>query len=498
MRYFLLLISLPLLLPAGQAQIMFNRAIDLTVHGYHEAMLGLVEIEDGYIIAQNSLANTYEETRVYIAQLDEGGEVVWSRPHCADSSICLSTRSGLAKLPGGGMVLIGAYRARPDAQWDGMWYEFSLSGDSMALYVFGDPDSFQELHGMQPTADGGYIAVGTTLKHDSSGDVYLVRLNADKSVRWERHYDSGYSEIGYSVGLLPDGGFAVVAKGGYFSASTIIAMRTDSLGELLWQQELGGSGDNDGRHNVSVLSDGTLLVSASTSPNGNLRRGYLAKLTLEGEIIWERNYPGGGFTLLTVPAIEVEDGSFVVSGGRNVYVPSIGRQAYHARILKVAADGDIIWERIYHGRPDIDNYLYGLHRTSDGGFIGHGSSYGPDNATLQDGWILKMDSEGISCPELGCLLVHLEAPAPGRASLSCAPNPARGWAYVDYLLPYAVEGLEVSVWDLAGRRVFYRREPARADSGSLALDVSGWPAGMYVVRLQAGGQVLGVEKLMVY
>jgi outer membrane protein assembly factor BamB len=141
-----------------------------------------------------------------------------------------------------------------------------------------------------------------------------VRLNADKSVRWERHYDSGYSEIGHSVGLLPDGGFAVVAKGGYFSASTIIAMRTDSLGELLWQQELGGSGDNDGRHNVSVLSDGTLLVSASTSPNGNLRRGYLAKLTLEGEIIWERNY-SGGFLLLTSPAIEVEDGSFVVSGG---------------------------------------------------------------------------------------------------------------------------------------------------------------------------------------
>jgi hypothetical protein len=94
--------------------------------------------------------------------------------------------------------------------------------------------------------------------------------------------------------------------------------------------------------------------------------------------------------------------------------------------------------------------------------------------------------------------VHLEAPAPGRASLSCAPNPARGWAYVDYLLPQAVEGLEASVWDLAGRRVFYRCEPARADSGSLALDVSGWSPGMYVVRLQAGGQVLGVEKLVVY
>jgi hypothetical protein len=188
---------------------------------------------------------------------------------------------------------------------------------------------------MQLVPGDGYIAAGVTAEYDLSGDIYLVRLNADKSVRWERHYDSGYSEIGHSVGLLPDGGFAVVAKGGYFSASTIIAMRTDSLGELLWQQELGGSGDNDGRHNVSVLSDGTLLVSASTSPNGNLRRGYLAKLTLEGEIIWERNYPGGGFTLLTVPAIEVEDGSFVVSGGRNVYVPSIGRQASGMRIVKI-------------------------------------------------------------------------------------------------------------------------------------------------------------------
>jgi outer membrane protein assembly factor BamB len=434
MRYFLLLISLPLLLPAGQAQIMFNRAIDLTVHGYHEAMLGLIEIEDGYIIAQNSLASTYEETRVYIAQLDEGGEVVWSRPHCADSSICLSTRSGLAKLPGGGMVLIGAYRARPDAQWDGMWYEFSLSGDSIALHVFGDSDSFQELHGMQPTADGGYIAVGTTLKHDSSGDVYLVRLNADKSVRWERHYGFPSTQIGYSVGLLPDGGFAVAGKGGHFGAATIIAMRTDSLGELLWQQELGGSGNNDGRHNVKVLSDGAILVSATTGIGNNVRRGYLAKLSPDGELLWERSITGGVVRFNT-NVIEVEDGSFVLAGGKMVYVSSVGYQVRHAIVSKFSPDGDRIWERIYHGRPDVSNYLYGLHRTSDGGFIGHGSSYGPDNATLQDGWILKMDSEGISCPELGCLLVHLEAPAPGRASLSCAPNPARGWAYVDYLLP---------------------------------------------------------------
>jgi outer membrane protein assembly factor BamB len=482
-------------LAAGQAQIIFNKTIDLS--GQYEICAGIAPKAGGYYFVQQNIWNTYEDTYLSIAAMDEQGEVLWHKAYCRDSSLCACTNSSLSYTHEGDLVVYGSYKKHPTADWEAMWFEFSPEGDSIVLHTYGGGE-LKAFHHMQPVPGDGYIAAGVTSEYDLSGDIYLVRLNADKSVRWERHYSFPSTQIGHSVGLLPDGGFAVVGKGGHFGAATIIAMRTDSLGELLWQQELGGSGDNDGRHNVSVLSDGSLLVSASTSPNGNLRRGYLAKLTLEGEIIWERNYSAGSFTLLTVPAIEVEDGSFVVSGGRNVYVPSIGRQAYHARILKLAANGDVIWERIYHGRPDVSNYLYGLHRTSDGGFIGHGSSYGPDNATLQDGWILKMDSEGISCPELGCLLVHLEAPAPGRASLSCAPNPAQGWAYVDYLLPQAVEGLEASVWDLAGRRVFYRREPARADSGSLALDVSDWPPGMYVVRLQAGGQVLGVEKLVVY
>jgi hypothetical protein len=454
----------------------------------------------GYYFVQQNIWNTYEDTYLSIAAMDEQGEVLWHKAYCRDSSLCACTNSSLFYTHEGNLAVIGQYQYFLDdgtLEHDAMWFEFSPQGDSICLYTYGEAGR-QAFHHMQLVPGDGYIAVGVTPNGNNAANIYLVRLNADKSVRWERHYGFPSTQIGYSVGLLPDGGFAVVGKGGHFGAATIIAMRTDSLGELLWRQELGGSGDNDGRHNVSVLSDGTLLVSASTSPNGNLRRGYLAKLTLEGEIIWERNYSGGNFLLVTSPAIEMEDGSFVVSGGKRVSVAGVSHQVRHAIVSKFSPDGDRIWERIYHGRPDVSNYLYGLHRTSDGGFIGHGSSYGPDNATLQDGWILKMDSEGISCPELGCLLVHLEAPAPGRASLSCAPNPARGWAYVDYLLPYAVEGLEASVWDLAGRRVFYRREPSRADSGSLALDVSGWPAGMYVVRLQAGGQVLGVEKLMVY
>jgi len=498
MKHLLLFFSFLAWLAAGRAQAIFNKTIDFS--GHYEICAGMAPKAGGYYFVQQNIWNTYEESYLSIAAMDEQGEVLWHKAYCQDSSICACTNSSLFYTHDGNLAVIGQYKYFLDdgtLEHDAMWFEFSPQGDSICLYTYGEA-GIQAFHHMQLVPGDGYIAVGVTPNGNNAANIYLVRLNADKSVRWERHYDSGYSEIGHSVGLLPDGGFAVVAKGGYFSASTIIAMRTDSLGELLWQQELGGSGDNDGRHNVSVLSDGTLLVSASTSPNGNLRRGYLAKLTLDGEIIWERNYSGGNFLLVTSPAIEMEDGSFVVSGGKRVSVPGVSHQVRHAIVSKFSPDGVRIWERIYHGRPDVSNYLYGLHRTSDGGFIGHGSSYGPDNATLQDGWILKMDSEGISCPELGCLLVHLEAPAPGRVTLSCAPNPARGWAYVDYLLPQAVEGLEASVWDLAGRRVFYRREPARADSGSLALDVSGWPAGMYVVRLQAGGQVLGVEKLVVY
>ena len=81
----------------------------------------------------------------------------------------------------------------------------------------------------------------------------------------------------------------------------------------------------------------------------------------------------------------------------------------------------------------------------------------------------------------------LRAAAPDALALEAFPNPASGRATVAFVLPEAAE-VQVSVYDVLGRRVALVAAGAfEAGRHEAALDASALPAGLYVVRLQAGG-----------
>ena len=79
--------------------------------------------------------------------------------------------------------------------------------------------------------------------------------------------------------------------------------------------------------------------------------------------------------------------------------------------------------------------------------------------------------------------------APDALALEAYPNPAAGRATVAFALPEAAE-VRVAVYDVLGRRVALLAEGAfEAGRHEVAFDGSALPAGLYVVRLQAGAAV---------
>ena len=70
-----------------------------------------------------------------------------------------------------------------------------------------------------------------------------------------------------------------------------------------------------------------------------------------------------------------------------------------------------------------------------------------------------------------------------------APNPAADRAAVRFVLDRPAD-VAARVYDVLGREVLAADAPFAAGDHALSLDVSGLPAGLYVVRLAAGGEVL--------
>ncbi len=67
---------------------------------------------------------------------------------------------------------------------------------------------------IQPTDDGGYIVGGKTESFGSNGDVWLLKLHADGSVDWQKHYGGPESDVGTALQQTDDKGYVVAGKSG--------------------------------------------------------------------------------------------------------------------------------------------------------------------------------------------------------------------------------------------------------------------------------------------
>jgi len=121
------------------------------------------------------------------------------------------------------------------------------------------------------------------------------------------------------------------------------------------------------------------------------------------------------------------DGSIVAAGATR----NIPTQSQSGFLLKISAEGDSLWSRIYDRNPDKTDLFYSISATMDGGFVMSGFARRPDGSN-QDVWILKVDSLG--CAVSGCFAVDVEEPPVELADkLGVWPNPCgcaclRRWA----------------------------------------------------------------------
>lgn len=296
-------------------------------------------------------------------------------------------------------------------------------------------------YAMTGTRDGG-LATGGRTESQGAGqeDVWVVRIDADGNRLWDRTFGGAATDRGRAIRELADGGFAVAgateSKGaGEFDAWVL---RLDKDGRLLWERHFGGAG-TDWASGVVETADGGLAVAAYTQPNEQVPfTAWIIKLDAEGNTRWERRF-GGEQTDWATAIAETSDGHLVVSGytesrgagnadlwvllldangelqwqqtfggserdyASTVHVTrsddillggmteSAGAGGVDIRLISLALDGSVRWDRTYGGARD--DWVRGLVQTRDGGFAtaGYTTSQG---SGLYDVWVLELDADG--------------------------------------------------------------------------------------------------------
>lgn len=129
------------------------------------------------------------------------------------------------------------------------------------------------------TVDGGYIITGNTFSADGdisktngASDVWLVKINEDGSMVWERTYGGSGFDAAQAVVASKDGGYFVVGNSkssdkdvnANYGENDIWLMKTDDVGNLVWQKSFGGSG-LDFAFDILENIDGSIVLVGETS-----------------------------------------------------------------------------------------------------------------------------------------------------------------------------------------------------------------------------------------
>ncbi|MFI5171061.1 MAG: T9SS type A sorting domain-containing protein [Chitinophagales bacterium] len=167
------------------------------------------------------------------------------------------------------------------------------------------------------TSDGGYLAVGQH-QNGINGDItvgkgnedsWLVKLDANGNLVWEKTY-GGLQYDGAAKALeLPDGNFFIIGTAGdntgdivgSHGSSDAWLLKIDPSGNLIWQKCYGGTASDMGLTIIPSNDGNFILLCSAFSNNGDVvgKHGgtstndyWALKIDINGNIIWSRCYGG--------------------------------------------------------------------------------------------------------------------------------------------------------------------------------------------------------------
>ncbi len=137
---------------------------------------------------------------------------------------------------------------------------------------------------VQQTSDGGYGIVGSTEVVADNEDIYFIKTDGDGNILWKRNYGGPEHEQGYSFRQLSDNGYLIVGWTASFSSTgqDLYVLRTDSLGNFIWDRVLDGKGDYALGYSITKADSGCYVIAGrTTNPATGGVDVYFIKMKIE-------------------------------------------------------------------------------------------------------------------------------------------------------------------------------------------------------------------------
>ncbi len=451
------------------------------------------------VSTDGDLNNNYGSEDVWLIKLNSQGDTLWTKVIGGTAADRVYEMKATAD---GGCVLAGRSNSNDNdfqgsnGSSDGFLTKVDSSGNILFSNLYGG-SQVDEFLNVLILDDGGYLVLGTTGSIDGdvpagnagSVEAWVMRLNADATVRWSRKTSGltvnlDYNELFYDAVVHTNGYILGGISGDFanFNTDDFLIVKYDSLGNQLWMREM-GTAVGDALAAMLIENDTSIFVMGRVSQasgdvstyNGGNGDTWLVNLDSTGAIRWEQTYGGSDFEYSYGLNFD-PGGDLLISGlsrSTDGNLPDTSYGNFDFWLMEVSPIGDSLnswrWggsssdylhEVAFNGNDSSELILIGRSQSSD--------FWVPSNQGGNDLYIAKMEYAPVSIPSFVSI--------PKLPALKLYPNPSSGSFQIE--IPEG-QYQHLEIYNALGQQVFRQVSP-QAGAYQLHLNL---PAGSYFVQL---------------
>lgn len=346
----------------------------------------LETLDGGFFITSSINSDGRFWKDVWLIRTNEWGDTLWTKIYKREGRGDFGL-SAVQTSDGGFVILAQTNTATSINSW---LLKTDVNGDTLWTKMIGGPNTDLGEYLIQ-TPDGGFAFIGYTSSWGAGDrDVWVVKTDALFNVVWMKTFGGENRDMGHQIRSLTDGGFIIVGENttpdGHVNAWLI---RIDDNGNVLWERKFRKFLLERGLAVRQTMDDGFITANSFLDTNRtNWSEIWLIKTDSSGDTLWTKIYGRSASDRPTDLEV-MDDKGFLILG----VTRPLGFEPFDYWVIRVDSIGDTLWTKLIGG-PGHEQYP-SFARTSDGGIIITGYSGKPENIDDKDVWLVKLgDPQG--------------------------------------------------------------------------------------------------------
>ena len=470
-----------------KSQIRFNTNLPIGIDTVADLGTNVLELNTHeYLSCGTTSGFMINYNAAYLVKTTAIGNLIWKKQY--DFSINgFDCFYDLIELPDSNYLLVGTTTNTISNDYDVILAKIDTAGSLLWQKTFVHPD-YDQAAKFKLTSDGKIIIVGRAESIGVYNDVLLIKTDLNGNLIWRKRFGNTFDEKYYSIEILKNNTeYLLGGDYGYFSSGNpyfdMSLMRTDTAGNIIWQQQYGISPNESGKCAIPTLDSGYAICGMYNDT------GVVLKTNKFGVVQWIKKFSQEQGTIYSLK--QLQDSSYVMIKS-DIDWQNINRTGY---LVKADKNGNQLWQRVYpHPTSSISNYFFGFSTTADKGFIMTGQ-YNHIGQPYQNMWLVKTDSLG--CDSVSCSYVTgvNETQSGNTGNFLLFPNPNKG-SFKIQLKEINYENLIiVTITNLLGQMVL--TQSINISNDIIDIQDEKLLPGVYIVTLIQNNKTIGVSKLII-